>query len=78
MLATKAKTLSKLIGPVTRFNAMKTNQVMMRNSTIMNSNMLFKMQQMRSFASFDTIEKSGAKLDKALEGEIKYENDNYT
>ena len=30
-----------------------------------------------AFASFDTIEKAGAKLGKALEQEIKYENENY-
>ena len=31
----------------------------------------------RSFASIDLINRSGAKLAKALEKEVKYENDNY-
>jgi len=30
------------------------------------------------FASFDMIEKASQKLTKALDSEIKYENDNYT
>jgi len=34
--------------------------------------------QNKGFASFDTIEKSTQKLSKALESEIKYENENYT
>ena len=39
---------------------------------------MMQMYSVRSFASFDSIEKAGAKLDKALDGEIKYENENYT
>lgn len=33
--------------------------------------------QMRTFSSLDTIEKATQKLNKALEGEIKYEQENY-
>jgi len=32
----------------------------------------------RTFSSFELIERSTAKLNKALESEIKYENENYT
>ena len=32
----------------------------------------------RQFSSFEMIERSQAKLTKALESEIKYENENYT
>ena len=35
-------------------------------------------QSMRAFSSFDTIEKATQKLGKALEGEIKYEQENYS
>ena len=31
-----------------------------------------------SFSSFETIEKASGKLDKSLDSEIKYENENYT
>jgi hypothetical protein len=34
--------------------------------------------QVKSFASFNDIEKAVQKLDKALESEAKYENENYT
>ena len=34
--------------------------------------------QAKSFASFNDIEKAVQKLDKALESEAKYENENYT
>ena len=32
---------------------------------------------MRMFSSFETIEKATQKLNKALDGEIKYEKENY-
>ena len=32
----------------------------------------------RQFSSFETIEKASQKLSKALDSEIKYENENYT
>lgn len=32
----------------------------------------------KTFSSFEMIERSTAKLNKALESEIKYENENYT
>lgn len=35
------------------------------------------MHQVRCFASFDQIEKSVQKLTKAIDGEIKYEQENY-
>lgn len=34
--------------------------------------------QFKSFANFDTIERAAQKLDRALEAEIRYENENYT
>jgi len=36
------------------------------------------MQQIRSFSSFEAVQRGATKLGKALEKEIKYENDNYT
>jgi len=33
---------------------------------------------MRAFSSFETIEKAAQKLNKSLESEVKYENENYT
>ena len=39
---------------------------------------LMAMPAARSFSSFEMIERSTAKLNKALESEIKYENENYT
>ena len=35
-------------------------------------------QAQRTFASFDQIERASQKLNKALDSEIKYENENYT
>ena len=39
---------------------------------------IMQTNQLRMFASFDMIEKASQKLTKALDSEIKYENDNYT
>ena len=36
-----------------------------------------QMASMRQFASFETIEKAAQKLNKSLDSEIKYENENY-
>jgi hypothetical protein len=76
MYATKQ--FAKLAGPICRMNAFKTQNMRLMNSTVLKSNIMFPMQNVRSFASFDTIEKAGTKLNKALEGEVKYENENYT
>lgn len=46
--------------------AMRTNLIMAGNVSRM------------GFASFEAIEKATQKLGKALDSEIKYENDNYT
>ena len=60
---------------MTRVNAVKTqNMFAMRN--MMRPVSLIQ-APMRTFASFEQIEGAIKKLDKALEGEIKYENDNY-
>ena len=40
--------------------------------------MLMASQTNRYFSSFEMIERSTQKLNKALESEIKYENENYT
>lgn len=39
---------------------------------------MFNASQMRAFSSFDTIEKAAQKLNKSLDSEVKYENENYT
>ena len=35
-------------------------------------------QPLKMFSSFETIEQASQKLQKSLDGEIKYENENYT
>jgi uncharacterized protein Yka (UPF0111/DUF47 family) len=78
MFATKAKQLAKLAAPISRINGAVRMQSMMnvQKMSMMQQNM-FAMQA-RSFASFNDIEKAVQKLDKALESESKYENENYT
>ena len=39
---------------------------------------MFNASQMRAFSSFETIEKAAQKLNKSLDSEVKYENENYT
>lgn len=39
---------------------------------------VFVQPQQRMFSSFETIEKASQKLQKSLESEIQYENENYT
>ena len=34
--------------------------------------------QARLFSSYDTVERAAQKLNKAIDSEVKYENDNYT
>ena len=47
-------------------------QLLARQSAVMN------MMAMRSFSKFNSIESGSGKLLRALDKEIKYENDNYT
>jgi len=44
----------------------------------MRSQMLLSACSVRAFSDFNAIEKGAQKLNKALEKEIKYENDNYS
>jgi len=39
---------------------------------------MFNAPQMRAFSSFEGIEKAAQKLNKSLDSEVKYENENYT
>ena len=78
MFASKAKNLSKMIAPITRMNgAMRVQNMMQLNRMNMMQSSMINMQ-MKNFASFNDIEKAVQKLDKALESELKYENENYT
>jgi hypothetical protein len=47
-------------------------QLLARQSAVMN------MMAIRSFSKFNSIESGSGKLLRALDKEIKYENDNYT
>ena len=40
--------------------------------------MMLLQSQQRLFSNYDIIERSAQKLSKAIESEIKYENENYT
>jgi len=71
MLGSKLRQVSKLAAPLSR--GMKNQQMLS-----MTKSNLFAMTQMKSFASFETIEKASQKLSKSLDSEIKYENENYT
>lgn len=70
MFANKIRHFARAAAPLAR-----TNKFLL-NSTMMKQQLMFT--QMRGFASFDTIQKASSKLDKALDGEIKYEQENYT
>lgn len=61
---------------LTRFAKLSSKAVcpQMRLATIKPMQMVVA----RQFASFETIEKAAQKLNKSLESEIKYENENYT
>jgi hypothetical protein len=52
-------------------NQIKACQNIMRQSALLHS-------QVRLFSSLETIEKATQKLNKALDSEIKYENENYS
>ena len=79
MFATKVKHLAKLATPICRMNGVMRSQNMMmqmNKMSLMQTSMIN--MQVKSFASFNDIEKAVQKLDKALESEVKYENENYT
>ena len=69
-----AQKLARFAG---RLNTPKITQAMFLNQRTMTQFGMMQMAQ-RSFASFDTIEKAAQKLNKALDSEIKYENENYS
>lgn len=76
MFATR--TLSKMIASRAQIQ-MKSSSIakkMLMQPAMMNMGMVN--YQTRLFASFDTIEKASQKLNKALDSELKYENENYT
>jgi hypothetical protein len=52
-------------------NQIKACQNIMRQSALLHN-------QVRLFSSLETIEKATQKLNKALDSEIKYENENYS
>jgi hypothetical protein len=63
------------------FNLMRTpaKSLLLNGTARLSTQGLMAAQtQVRGFASFETIEKASQKLNKALEGEIKYENENYS
>lgn len=71
MLSTKFTKVAQKCIPLTRA-AFVTQRL--TQQTVMQAQMgMLQMQQFRNFSSFDLIEKASQKLDKAVEGEIKYE-----
>ena len=71
-----ASKIARVAAPLSK--AVKAQNLMQMGRVAMAPQMNIFQMQARSFASFDQIEKATQKLDKALEGEIKYENENYT
>ena len=67
---------AKMALPLSR--AVKAQNMLQMSRVAMSGQASIMQMQARNFASFDQIEKATQKLDKALEGEIKYENENYT
>ena len=73
MFANRFRSVARLAAPVSRMHAAVAQQALFQAQSASMLSM-----QMRTFASFDQIEKSAQKLNKALESEIKYENENYS
>lgn len=78
MYASKVRHLARVAAPLARSSAFKTQFSLLMNSAALKQQNALIFAQSRAFASFDTIQKASSKLDKALDGEIKYEQENYT
>mgnify|MGYP002396006750 CR=1 FL=1 len=58
---------------------MFSRRIIQRLSVISRPHAIMKMAvPQRTFSSFESIEKAAQKLQKSLDSEIKYENENYT
>lgn len=63
--------MNRTLTVVPKMNQIKACQNIMRQSALLHN-------QVRLFSSLETIEKATQKLNKALDSEIKYENENYS
>ena len=63
--------MNRTLTVVPKMHQIKACQNIMRQSVLLHN-------QVRMFSSLETIEKATQKLNKALDSEIKYENENYS